>query len=92
MIVRVMGDGQYQIDSCLVDELNTIDNMIVDHVTKGDQRAYREDLQRLISKVKENGKLLEPTHIGPSEIIVPPEDLSFEEAKRVFSGQGLIKD
>ncbi len=92
MIVRIMGMGQYQIDSCLVDELNKIDNRIVNHVTRGDQKAYKEDLQRLISKVKENGKVMDPKHIGPSEIIIPPEDLSFDEARKVFSGQGLIKD
>jgi hypothetical protein len=73
-----MGDGQYKIDSYTLNDLNIIDNMIVDHVSKGCRKAYKEDLFRLIARIKEKGKPLDPTFLGASDIIVPPEDLSFE--------------
>ena len=92
MIVRIMGQGQYRVDSSLTDKLNDIDNRIVSHVTKGDRNGFRKDLAKLISAVKEEGEPLDPADIIQSEIIVPPEDLTFEAAKKIFSGQGLIED
>lgn len=92
MIIRVLGEGQYEVSSCLLDQLNEIDNRIVDHVSQGRQKEFREDLAKLISTVKENGKPLDPKEIVKSEVIVPPKDLTFEEAKSVFKGYGLIED
>ncbi len=92
MIIRIMGDGQYEVNSCLLDKLNAIDNRIVDHVSQGRQKEFREDLIKLITAVKENGKPLDPKEIVKSEVIVPPRDLTFEEAKNVFRGYGLIED
>ncbi|OYV08612.1 MAG: hypothetical protein CG443_178 [Methanosaeta sp. ASP1-1] len=34
---------------------------------------------------------IDPAEIFPSDIIVPPADMTLEEAKKVFSGDGLIK-
>lgn len=92
MIIRILGEGQFNLDSKHIDDLNNIDNRIVDHVNKGDQIAFRKDLEKLISTVKDLGKPLDPVDIVQSDLILPPEDLSFEEAKRVFSGDGIIKD
>jgi hypothetical protein len=92
MIIRIIGGGQYQVSSCLLDDLNEIDNRIVEHVSKGNEESYRRDLARLISSIKQSGKPVDAEDIIPSDIVVPPEDLTFEEARRVFSGQGLIED
>lgn len=92
MIIRILGEGQFKLDDKHIDDLNKIDNRIVDHVNKGDQIAFRKDLDKLISAVKELGEPLDPADIVQSDLIFPPEDLSFEEAKRVFSGDGIIKD
>ena len=92
MIVRIMGEGQYVVDSCLLDELNIIDNRIIDHVSQGKQKEFREELAKLISTVKEKGKQLDHKEIIESDIILPPKDLTLEEAEGIFKGHGLIKD
>jgi hypothetical protein len=92
MIIRILSEGQFRLDDKLVDELNKIDNTIVDHVQKGDEKAFRLDLARLISTIKEHGEPVDPVDIFPSAIIVPPEDMSFQEARQVFCGPGLIED
>ncbi len=92
MIIRILGEGQFRLDDKHIGDLNKIDNRIVDHVKKGDQIAFLKDLDRLISTVKDLGEPLDPVDIVQSDLIFPPEDLSFEEAKRVFSGDGIIKD
>ncbi len=92
MIIRIMGEGQYRVPSGLLDELNVIDNRIVDLVAKEDEGGYKNELARLISAVKVKGCPLDPEEIVESDLIVPPEDLTLEEAENVFSGSGLIED
>ena len=92
MIIRILGEGQFRLDDKHIDDLNKIDNRIVNHVDKDDEAAFRRDLGKLISTVKDLGKPLDPVDIVQSDFIFPPEDLSFDEAKRVFSGDGIIKD
>lgn len=92
MIIRIMGEGQFKVSSALLDELNHIDNRIVDRVAKDDGAGLKEELASLISAIKEKGEPLDPTEIVESDIIVPPGDLTLDEAKRVFCGCGLIED
>jgi hypothetical protein len=92
MIVRILGIGQFKLDDRHLDSLNKVDNNIVEHVSKENQKEFRKDLTQLISIIKEKGKPLDTAEIIPSDIIVPPEDTSFAEAKSIFSSPGLIKD
>jgi hypothetical protein len=92
MIVRIMGQGQYEVDAELIKKLNAIDNRIVAHVSRGDEAEFRKDLALLISAILENGQPLDKMSILSSELIVPPEDLTLKEATKIFSGQGLIRD
>ena len=92
MIVRIMGEGQYKLSSSVLDELNIIDNRIVDYIAAENEKDYTKELARLIEAVKEKGEPLDPDQIIESDIIVPPEDLTLDEAREVFSGDGLIED
>ena len=92
MIVRIMGQGQYRVDAKLMEKLNVIDNRIVALVSSGDEKEFRNDLVLLISAIKESGEPLDEMSILSSEVIVPPQDLTLKEAKKIFSGQGLIED
>ena len=91
MIIRILGEGQFQLDEKLLDRVNKIDNQIVKHVTSGNKVEFAKDLANLISTVKELAEPLDPVEILPSDIIIPQSDMSFEEARQVFCGEGLIK-
>jgi len=92
MIIRIMGEGQYRAPEALCNELNQIDNRIVALVTEGKADEFRKELAKLISEIKEKGEAVEAEEILESNIIVPPEDLSFEEAKDIFKGSGIFED
>jgi len=92
MILRIMGEGQYQVPESLCNELNKIDNRIVALVSEGKAEEFRKELAKLISKIKEKGEAIDAKEILKSDITVPPEDLSFEEAKAVFKGSGIFAD
>lgn len=91
MIIRILGIGQFKLDDRHIDILNKIDNQIVEHVSKGREKEFRADLAKIISMIQENGEAIDPAEIISSDIIVPPADMTLEEARQVFSGEGLIK-
>ncbi|MBN1323101.1 MAG: hypothetical protein JW986_03760 [Methanotrichaceae archaeon] len=92
MIIRIMGEGQYRVPDSLIDELNRIDNRIVEHVSAGAEKEFRQDLDRLIGTIKGKGTALPAEEIVESQVIVPPSDMSLDEARKVFNGPGLIED
>ena len=42
--------------------------------------------------VRERGERLPDGELAASDLLVPPTDLSLDEARRLFSGEGLIPD
>ncbi len=92
MIIRILGEGQYDVDGSFLEKLNAIDNRIVNHVSAGLENEFKTELTGMISLVKGNGKPLDPGRIVSSDLILPPADLTLDEARKVFKGEGLIKD
>lgn len=92
MIIRIMGEGQYRVPSSLLDELNIIDNRIVDLVAGEKEKEFRIELGKLIAAIKKQGDPIDVAEIVESDIIVPPEDLTLEEAEGIFRGEGLFED
>jgi hypothetical protein len=92
MIVRLMGEGQYQVDDKLVGDLNKLDTEAVQAVENGDETDLRRLLESMGHLVRERGERLHDAHLGASDLIIPPDDLSLAEARELYAGEGLIPD
>ncbi|VVB56024.1 Uncharacterised protein [uncultured archaeon] len=92
MIVRLMGEGQYELEKKHVDEVNKIDNNIVKIVKNEDEKVFKTEFKKLSDYVKRNGKKIPDDVIKPSDCIIPPSDLTLDEAKKIFAGDGLFPD
>jgi len=93
-IVRIMGQGQYTVDSKMLKKLNDLDDAIVELVSKerSDDAEFKKRLTELSSIVVRSGKPLDPKAIIQSDIILPSADLSVDEAKKLFRGEGVIPE
>ena len=91
MIIRIMGEGQYNVKSSQFDKLNKIDNKIVEYVQKGDEKKYKKGLADLIGLIHREGIQLDNEDLIESDVIVPPADMTLEEARQVFRGTGIFK-
>lgn len=93
-IVRIMGHGQFTVDSKTLKKLNDIDNAIVELVSaaRSDDTEFKKRLTELSNLVVQNGKPLDPHEIIKSDIILPSADLSIDEAKKLFKGEGVIPE
>jgi hypothetical protein len=92
MIVRVMGEGQYRVDADLAGQLNELDEQAEAAVGRGDAAELGRVLEQLAELVRSEGTRLDDADLSPSDAIVPPSDLSLDEAKELLSGEGLIPD
>jgi hypothetical protein len=93
-IVRIMGHGQFTVDGRTLKRLNDIDSAIVELVSteRSDDTEFKKRLTELSNLVVEKGKPLDPHEIIRSDIILPSADLSIDEAKKLFKGEGVIPE
>jgi len=92
MIVRILGDNQYVLDSRYLDKLNELDNHMVDHLNKEEVDEFNRCLNEMIHTVRAKGTPLDPAEIRPSDLIVPSPDITPEEARQLFTKEGIIPD
>jgi hypothetical protein len=92
VIVRIATDHQYRLPDADAARLNELDNEVVKAVDAGDEARFNELFQEMLSIVRRDGALLDGDELVESDVIIPPPDLTFEEARHEFSGDGLIPD
>ena len=90
MIVRISTEGQYELGESDVEALNELDNRAVAACETKDEEHFRAVFNELLDFVREHGSLVPEDRLEPSTVILPPPDVSLEEAKAEFSGEGLI--
>ena len=92
MIVRLMGEGQYEVDDEVAKGLHDLDEHAGEAVEQGDEEKLGELLRRMAEAVRTNGARVPDEDLSASDAIVPPDDLSLDEARRLFEDEGLIPD
>jgi hypothetical protein len=92
VIVRISGEGQFELTDDHMDRLNELDNAVAAAVDAGDDAAFRQQLDQFLEMITSEGRQLADDELVHSDVIVPPRDISLAEAKHEFSGEGLIPD
>ena len=92
MIVRLMNSGQYRIDESLRDRLNEIDERALEALDAENEDELDMLLQRMWDLVQTDGEPLADDDLTPSDLVIPPADLTLEETRKLFSDDGLIPD
>ncbi|UTI66554.1 hypothetical protein NBH00_10170 [Paraconexibacter antarcticus] len=92
MIVRIFSEDQYRLDESHHHELNTLDDAVVAAVEADDEDRFHEAYESLLDFIRKHGTVLGDDELEASDFIMPPADLSLEEAREEFTGEGLIPD
>ena len=92
MIVRLMGEGQWRIDDALEPRLHELDAATEAAVAAADEDALHAALAALADEVRKDGEKLADSDLTPSDLVIPPLDLSLEEAREILHGEGLLPD
>jgi hypothetical protein len=92
MIVRISGEDQYRLDGAEEERVNELDRAVLDAVQSGDEAGFDSTYGTLLAFVREHGERVADDEIESSDLILPPADLTLEEAAGEFTGEGLIPD
>jgi hypothetical protein len=89
MIVRIATEGQYQLTEDQLPALEELDAKVVAASESGDPEQFERRFSDLLEFVR-TGERLGDEHLGPSDAILPPPDVTLAEATREWSVEDLI--
>jgi phage shock protein A len=86
IVVRVQGEGQFRLASTYKDELDGYDQKVVDAIEAGQPAALKQSVHDVIAFVKSHGVAVADTENAASQVVLPSEDLTLDEAKKIMAG------
>ena len=92
MIVRISGEGQFKLPDGDAERLNELDNAAVAAVEEGNEEKFHSLFEEMLALVESDGEGVADDELVESDVILPPRDVTFEEAAGEFTGDGLIPD
>ena len=92
MIIRILGEGQYDVADHALDRLNELDAALEGAVDSGDEAAFAAALAELLDGVRSVGVAHPADSLDESDMILPPADATIDEVRAMLdeSDEGLI--
>lgn len=90
MIVRILGEGQFDVPDTVLDELNELDEGLVRAVESGDTDAFTRALGELLVAVRAAATPHAADALDNSDLILPSPDSSLAEVRALLGDEGLI--
>ncbi len=90
MIVRILGEGQFDVPDAALTALNDLDATVETSVEAGDEEAFSTALASLLAGVRASAVPHEEGSLDTSDLILPPADATLEEVRDLLSDDGLI--
>ena len=90
MIIRILGEGQYDVADDALDRLNQLDDAVEAAVEAGDEAAFAQALQALHEGVRTVGVAHSLDSLDESDLILPPAEASLEDVRHLLDDDGLI--
>ncbi|WP_344443491.1 PspA-associated protein PspAA [Kitasatospora nipponensis] len=92
MIMRIMGEGQFQVGDEHLNRLNQLDDELLTALDSGDESAFQSALGQLLAAVREVGSAVPDDSLEPSDLILPDEGATIDQVRELLrtEGDGLI--
>lgn len=85
MIVRILGEGQFQLGDADNDKLAELDKALDDAVSQGDEPAFRSALEASVRLVRDSGTPVPADSIETADFILPFSDATLDEVRKLLS-------
>ena len=90
MIIRIMGEGQYEVPEDVVERLNELDDAL--DAALSDEQAFPSALAALLQAVREEGEPLADDELVASDVVLPAAEATVAEVRALLTDEGLIPD
>jgi len=90
VIVRIMGEGQLEVDDTQLAEFSPLDDALAAAVESGDDDRFRSALVALLDAVRSAGSPVADDALVDSDLVLPYAEAHIDEVRAMLSGEGLI--
>jgi hypothetical protein len=90
MIIRILGEGQYEVSERHLDALNAHDDTLTEALRAGDAAGFQAALRALLAAVRELGSPVPDSVLTPSDMVVPDADADLARVRTLLRDDGLI--
>ncbi|MCW2973252.1 MAG: hypothetical protein JWN72_1525 [Thermoleophilia bacterium] len=90
MIVRILGEGQFELPESELDTLNELDATLTAAVQEGDTETFERSLGDLLGRVRDGGTSCSDEFLGESTFVLPAADSTLEEVSALLADDGLV--
>lgn len=90
MIIRILGEGQFDVPDTLLGRLNELDGAVEAAVEAGDETAFTAALGELLAEVRGVASPHAIDTLDESDLILPPADATLAEVREMLQDDGLI--
>lgn len=90
MIVRILGEGQFDVSEDDLDRLNEFDDELTAAVDAGDTGRFTAALGHLLARVREHASPHDLDDLVVSDVVLPGPDSSLDEVRNLLADDGLI--
>lgn len=90
MIVRILGEGQFDVPDTALDGLNELDEAVVAAVESGDSDGFTRALGELLAGIRTAATPHAADTLDSSDLILPGPDSSLDEVRTLLGDEGLI--
>lgn len=88
MIVRILGDGPYELDDAEAPAVARLDEALGAALDSGDEEGLAGSLAQLIAHIRSVGTPVPPDDLRPSELVVPHEGSTLGEVQALLASEG----
>jgi hypothetical protein len=85
VIVRILGEGQFEVDDSAAAQLDALDTALDAAVEAGDDAAFKAALSRSVEVVRAGGAPVPDDSLHPAEIILPSSDADVAEVLKLLA-------
>jgi hypothetical protein len=90
MIIRIMGEGQYEVSDEVAVAVNAHDDEVAAAVEAGDEATFRAALTAMLAELRSAGTPLPDDSLIASDVVLPREDATIEEVRDLLGAEGLL--
>jgi hypothetical protein len=90
VIVRILGEGQWDVADGHIEALNALDARVETAVAEGDDDSFAVSLEELMTAIRTAGHRLPDDALMDSDLVLPPSDSTIEEVRALLGDEGLI--
>ncbi|NMH99182.1 PspA-associated protein PspAA [Pseudonocardia acidicola] len=90
MIIRILGEGQFEVADSGSGELNSLDDRLLAAFESGDSTVFGPTLRELLATVRRLGTPLTDSELVASELVLPAADSDLAQVRALLGDDGPI--